>query len=67
MPLISEFKNFLNIHRNTTNASLRQSVGEMIQNSFEDVNSFSPSLVVVATWENVGHFDTSVEVRHCTD
>ena len=44
--------------RTTTNTSLLMSVGEVIQNSFEDdMNSFLPSLVVIATWENVGNFE----------
>ncbi len=51
----------LNCYRNTSNATLLNMSREIIELYFPDIGDYEPTLLVIATWDNVGHYDSSME------
>ena len=48
-------------YSNSTNGGLLNSVSERIQRAFDDVESFQPTSVFVATWDRVGSYSSQTD------
>ena len=47
--------------RNTSDVSLMQSFREEVGNYFPGFPNYQPAVMVIATWDNVGHYNSSTD------
>lgn len=53
-------------YRQTADPGILQRVGNEIQYAFVDHQDFTPSFVIIATWDAVGYYEANVDKVHYT-
>ena len=47
--------------RNTTNSTLLETTRQQIEQFYPDLSEYMPTLLIIATWDDVGHYNSSTE------
>ena len=52
---------FFKMCRNTTNSTLLETTRQQIEQFYPDLSEYMPTLLIIATWDDVGHYNSSTE------
>ena len=52
---------FFKMCRIATNSTLLETTRQQIEQFYPDLSEYMPTLLIIATWDNVGHYNSSTE------